>query len=254
MTKKPERSFFEIYATEYDWLTDAPSREKNHEGEVAAIIERFRPSTVLDAGCATGLTAMLFARMGVRAVGLDRSKAMLKVARGRFAQSQLAITFVPGSFERLPRRLDRKFDVVVCLANSISGVDSMANLRRSFLSFDRVLKPGGSLVLQLLNCQAVKEGEIQTIRSTEHDGILYLRYMEREGSRVSLHIVRANTKVHPAQIEPFRSEFHGFTSREIMFCLKACGFGHIEKFGNLTFSARFSLGSRDLVVTATKPA
>ncbi|HVP07362.1 MAG TPA: hypothetical protein VMS71_05920, partial [Candidatus Acidoferrum sp.] len=73
----PKRSFFEIYANEYDWLTDAASREKNHERELAAIIERYRPTSVLDAGCATGLTAMLFARNGVRAVGLDRSKAML---------------------------------------------------------------------------------------------------------------------------------------------------------------------------------
>ncbi len=251
MTK---RSFFETYADEYDWLTDAASREKNHEREVGAMIERYHPKSVLDAGCATGLTTMLFARKGVRAIGLDRSQAMLEVARRKFARSPLPMTFVYGSFERLPRSLDGKFDLIVCLANSISGVDSIANLKRAFRSFNRVLKPGGSLVLQMLNYRSVKEGEIQTIRSTEHHGILYLRYMERDGSRISLHIVRVDTNVRPAQIEPFRSEFDGFSGQDIVACLRLSEFGRIKKSGDLNFGTRFSRTSRDLVVTATKMA
>ncbi len=62
MAVKLQLSAFEKYAHEYDLITNAAQREKYHQKEVDALIARFRPRSVLDAGCASGLTAMLFAR------------------------------------------------------------------------------------------------------------------------------------------------------------------------------------------------
>jgi len=70
MSTEKSPSVFEICAREYDWITDALSREKYHRKEVAALIGKFKPRTVLDTGYATGLTSRLFADAGVAAVGL----------------------------------------------------------------------------------------------------------------------------------------------------------------------------------------
>lgn len=250
MTRIAKRSVFDIYAHEYDWITNAAERASNHRKEIAAIIERFRPTHVLDAGCASGLTAMLFAEAGVRAVGLDRSKPMLDVARRKFSDSRLPLSFRHGVFEKLPQALSGKFDLVVCLANSISGVDSTAGLKKSLAGFRRVLRPGSILVLQLLNYTSLKEGDILPIRATTNDGIVYLRYMERTGKRVSLHVVRVDTAQSPPKFEPFRSEFDGFTIADITAALKSVGFQKISKFSNLFLSQKFARTSRDLVVTA----
>ena len=65
MTRKNNNSFFDVYAHEYDALTDASNRKTPHEREVKAMINYFEPSSVLDAGCATGLTGYLFAKNNI---------------------------------------------------------------------------------------------------------------------------------------------------------------------------------------------
>jgi ubiquinone/menaquinone biosynthesis C-methylase UbiE len=249
-----KRSFFELYAHEYDALTNAAARAEGHRKEVAAIIERFGPSRVLDAGCATGLTSSLFAEAGVTAVGLDRSRAMLEVAQAKFAKSGAPVSFRYGRFEALPASMNGTFDLVVCLANSISGVGSVRNLRASLAGFGRVLRPGGTLVLQLLNVEAVREGEIMPVRATQQDGILYLRFMERLGMKSILHIVRVDQKHTPPIFEPFRNESEQFSRLQIEGALKRTGFAELRAFGDLSFGKRFGRKSRDLVLTAKRPA
>lgn len=245
------RSFFDIYAREYDALTNAAARREGHRKEVAAMITRFAPTSVLDAGCATGLTTGLFAEAGIATVGLDRSAEMLEVARGKFAGSDLPVSFRQGKFEALPARLKGKFDLVVCLANSIAGVGSVANLQAAMRNFHGVLRPGGTLLVQLLNVEAVKEGEIMPVRSTQQDGILYLRFMERAGMRTILHIVRVNQQVAPPTFEPFRSESEQFSRRQLERALQRAGFENLRAYRDLTFGKRFIRKSRDLVITAS---
>ncbi|MEW6050906.1 MAG: methyltransferase domain-containing protein [Candidatus Zixiibacteriota bacterium] len=248
-----KQSFFEQYAHEYDALTNASTRVDKHRQEVAALIERFNPTRVLDAGCATGLTSSLFAEAGVATVGLDRSRAMLTVARRKFAGASLPLRFQYGRFEALPRSLDVRFDLIVCLANSITGVNSIANLKRSLMNFKRALKPGGALVIQLRNINAIKQGEIVPVRATQHDGILYLRYMERIGSRTILHIVRADLSSRPVTFEPFRNESENFSFAQIRSALRAIGWRHITAYSDLTLKSRFVRHSVDLVFVAYPP-
>ncbi|MCX6835044.1 MAG: class I SAM-dependent methyltransferase, partial [candidate division Zixibacteria bacterium] len=183
-------SVFDKYAHEYDILTNAKAREKHHQEEVRALIDRFCPASVLAAGCATGLTAALCAREGAETVGLDRSRAMIPEARRKYDRAGLSLKFVLGSFERLPKNLVGRFDLVVCLANSIAGVGTIGNLSKSLSGFRRVLKPGGILVVQALNYQAVSESEILPVRATQQGKVGYLRYARRRGSRQELTVVR----------------------------------------------------------------
>ena len=187
---RAKRSVFDLYAHEYDLMTAAAQRETYHRKEVQALVDRFAPGRVLDAGCAAGLTARLFAETGIEAVGLDRSRAMVTVAQQKHAGTSLPLSFRTGRFEKLPNTLHGRFDLVVCLANAIAGVDGPRGLRDAMRGFHRVLAPGGSLVLQMLNFGAAPEGELMPIRATEHEGIVYLRYARREGRRFTLHVVR----------------------------------------------------------------
>ena len=245
-------SVFDKYAHEYDILTNAEAREKPHSEEVRGLVERFHPTSVLDAGCAVGLTAKLFAREGVSAVGLDRSRQMIAEARRKHGREGLPLEFVKGSFERLPRRLDGRFDLVVCLANSIAGVGTLGNLRRSLAGFFRVLKPGGTLVLQALNYRAVKEGEILPVRATQRDDIGYLRFARRRGLRQELTVIRLDMSTRPFTFETFVHEFDNFTPAQLKAALGRAGFQRIKRYGDLRFSHAFRKSSRDIVLTAAK--
>ncbi|MDH4035612.1 MAG: methyltransferase domain-containing protein, partial [candidate division Zixibacteria bacterium] len=160
MAGRKQPSVFEKYAHEYDLITNAVERVNYHQKEVDALITRFAPATVLDAGCANGLTSELLARRGVNTVGLDCSRRMIQAAREKCDSKNLPLSFRVGNFERLPKSMHSEFDLVVCLANSISGVSSVAGVRKTLKNFYAVLKPGGWLVMQMLNYSSMKEGTL----------------------------------------------------------------------------------------------
>ncbi len=252
MAQKVEKSFFELYADEYDLLTNAAQRERGHGKEVAALIERFAPTCVLDAGCATGLTTRLFAERGIETVGLDRSRAMLRVARRKHASSGLPIRFMHGEFERLPVSMNGRFDLVVCLANSITGIPTVHGVYRAFQGFNRVLDRGGHLVLQMLNYAAVAEGELLPIKTTRHGNVMYQRFTERRGRKLWLYVTRVDFDATPPLLEAFRHESDNYDVATVVDLLKRAGFGHIRRFGNLHLSKRFTRQSHDLVVVCDK--
>lgn len=252
--RKKQSSVFEVYAHEYDLITNAAAREKFHAKEVEAVIKRFGPSSVLDAGCASGLTTLLFARRGVTAVGIDRSRPILKTARETRGDKDLPITFKYASFEKLPKAMHRSFDLVVCLANSISGVDTTANLRATLRNFLAVLNPGGHLVLQMLNYAAVEEHALMPIKATSNDGIVYERFSERRGKSLFIYVTRADFSKSPPGLEIFRHRFDNFSPEQVEKAIRAAGFERIRKFGNLLFDKRFSKKARDLVITARRPS
>ena len=248
MAGRKSASFFDIYADEYDLMTNAAAREAPHDREVRALIERFQPERVLDAGCATGLTAYLFARQGIATVGLDRSRAMIRIARQKYEHLGLPLEFRVGWFERIPQRLHRRFDLVVCLANSISGVGTRARLRDALRGFYRALKPGSYLVIQMLNFAAVREGELIPIKATVNGGIIYERFVERQRQRFFVYVTRLDTRQKPPKLEAFRHDFDNFTEREMVQSLRRQGFEAIERYGDLRLTRPFTRSSRDVVL------
>jgi len=250
MSKKYNNSFFEIYADEYDDLTDVSKRKIIHEKEVKSIIKRFTPTFVLDAGCATGLTGYLFSKQKIHTIGLDSSMSMIKIAGENYKTKYLS--FRQGWFEKLPQIYNNKFDLVVCLANAISGTGSIKNLTSALRGFHRILQNDGTLVLQMLNFKRIKENEIIPIKITGKSNIVYQRFMERKKNKLYIYISRIDLKLQPYKQEIFRHEFDNFKLIEVTDILKKAGFEKIEKYNNLFFNAKFKSSSKDIVITARK--
>lgn len=253
MLLKKSKSFFDTYPHEYEILTDEASRQPKHREEVRALVTRFQPTRVLDAGCAAGLTAGLFAEGGIAAVGLDRSRGMLKVARRKYQPANDRLRFMYGEFEKLPAKLSSRFDLVVCLANSITGVSSVSGLERALRNFKRVLLPGGTLVVQMLNYAAIMEGETRPVKGTASNGIVYERFTERQDNRLYLYVTRLDLNVQPPRLEIFKHQSDNFSVAEMTRALKTAGFVKIEKYADLLFSRAFHRHARDLIIIGRKP-
>lgn len=118
----------EVNLDEYDtrWEQMAADGQNPH-GE-ADFVCRYRPSTVLDAGCGTGRVAIELARRGIDVVGTDLDDDLLDRARHKAPE----LTWVTSNLATLA--LGRTFDVVVLAGNIpifIEPTDRAAAIERT---------------------------------------------------------------------------------------------------------------------------
>jgi ubiquinone/menaquinone biosynthesis C-methylase UbiE len=97
-----------------------------------------RPRVIVDLACGTGNTTVPWvAGSRKTVVGVDRSEAMLRVARRKSAR----VHWLRQDLERL--RLDVRADVVTCHFDALNHVLETDGLQRVFANVARVLRPGG---------------------------------------------------------------------------------------------------------------
>jgi SAM-dependent methyltransferase len=112
------------------------------EGEVDWLLGRLGPEcrSVLEPGCGSGRVLEVLARRGLEAVGIDRSPAMVKLARARGAEVVLA--------DMTDLELGRSFDGAVCPINTLAHL-TPEELARHLDRMGRHLRPGARYLVQL---------------------------------------------------------------------------------------------------------
>ena len=86
----------------------------------AALVDSYRPATVLDAGCGTGRLAIELGRRGRDVVGVDVDAAMLDTARAKAP----AVAWLEADLTDPALDFGRTFDVVVMAGNVLIFVPS----------------------------------------------------------------------------------------------------------------------------------
>lgn len=108
---------------------------------------------VLDLACGTGTLALYLAERGWDVVGLDRSAAMLEIARAKATTVEWGanIRFVQGDMRQLPPEvLDQPpFDLVTCTYDSLNYLLNEQSLAACFASVAWVLRPGGAFIADM---------------------------------------------------------------------------------------------------------
>jgi SAM-dependent methyltransferase len=146
---------YETLAADYDWMFDddalANGRAINHPATARLLQRVSRTSTVLDAACGTGVDAAVLARRGFTVWAADGSDAMAEGAAARFRRDRLAIPLLRSRWADLPAATGERFDVVLCIGNSLvhaAGRDAMV---RALTALRRMARPGGHVVVDSRN-------------------------------------------------------------------------------------------------------
>ena len=214
--------------------------------------------SIADLGCGTGEHSRHFAAQGYRTAGLDASESMLESALDQPLPPGLR--FVPGDLRDADRVLGEKFGAAICLGNTLSFLDSEADLRRAIGAVARLLLPGGRFLFQILNYErlyAKNERYLPINFRPAPDGeIVFLRLLElRENGRVIF--MPTTLQVHSDREEPVevvrtrRAELRAWMQAVLLPVLEAHGFGNIELFGTMANTPFEPLASTDLVVLSS---
>jgi SAM-dependent methyltransferase len=154
----PKPLLFDVWSLFYDlpWIQRGVYRAPHD-----AVIAELRTAgsrCVLDVGCGTGLLASRVHRQlaGTEVVGCDFSAGMLRHARARTP----AGSWVQGDAGRLPFRR-AAFDALV----STEAFHWFPDQRAALAEFRRVLRPGGRLLLAVVNPRFALMGRLMQLVS-----------------------------------------------------------------------------------------
>jgi ubiquinone/menaquinone biosynthesis C-methylase UbiE len=172
---KMASDYDEIHDLWYAWLFS-----RLHYIITTQVICKYKPTTVLDVGCGTGLQSLLHASFGASVVGGDIAKDLVKMAqkKAKYFNPRQDLSLFPAHFEFVTRYSkiievlfnqkkemcvyttprfqifdarylpfpNETFDHVNCCGSTLSFIKSP---NRALFEMVRVLKPGGTLFLEI---------------------------------------------------------------------------------------------------------
>jgi SAM-dependent methyltransferase len=128
---------------------------KNYEQEVnyvKKLIDENYPNSkvMLELGSGTGNHSVYFSKLKYEIHGIDLSKSMVNISRGK---NILNASFHVGDISNF--KFDKKFDVCISLFHVISYVTDLSLLLKVFNNIYSSLKPGGIFIFDCWNKPAV---------------------------------------------------------------------------------------------------
>jgi ubiquinone/menaquinone biosynthesis C-methylase UbiE len=142
-------ALFDSRADTYDSWYTTPLGAYEDELENALVFRHVggvRGKTVLDVGCGTGLYSIRLSESGADVTAVDISLKMIEIARRKAQDRGQYIWYDEADMAKLPYE-NRTFDMVV----SITALEFAADPLLALMEMARVLRPGGKLVVGVLN-------------------------------------------------------------------------------------------------------
>ncbi len=245
-------AFYDRLAPDYDAMTSPGKRVDREQPFFRELVTRHGIRSAVDAGCGTGFHALLLAGLGVDVTAIDLSGEMLRRLGEKAAERNVRITTVRADLHSLAQHVAGSVDAVVCMGNTLAHQTDRGLLRRTLEGFASVLRPGGVLVIQLLNyakilargerVQSVREeGESTFVRFydfTEHLLRFNILRLERRGGGIVPHL--SSVDLRPILLPELEGVF-GQT-----------GFASWTVFGDITGAPFEPASSPDLIVVGVR--
>lgn len=225
-----------------EYLDLYPHRNAAEARAAIALIERVVPvrrmRRALDLACGTGRhTRVLWD--AVWTVGFDLSPTLLGVAHEEAPQ----VPYVRGDMRRLPFGA-RTFDLVVNLFTSFGYFDTDAENRQVLAEVQRVIAPGGWVVLDYLNAHQVHTRLVpQDTRRVGPRLVTQRRRITADGRFVEKHISSSDSP------QTYLERVRLFEPADLRRLLADAGFTVQHEFGNYQ-GAPLRRGSQRVILVA----
>jgi SAM-dependent methyltransferase len=158
MTRMTPDQTHRAAACEYDTFVNWDARLAREMPFFRAVFDEAGASSVIDVGAGSCRHAIEFAKRGLSVDAVDPDDSMLAIAETNIAQAAEQIEALGGSLRLLRGGFGglaalglRDADALTCTGNALPHVRGIAGLRQALADFSAVLRPGGALVLHLLN-------------------------------------------------------------------------------------------------------
>jgi glycine/sarcosine N-methyltransferase len=265
---------YDDFSADYDRFVDWSGRLAVEIPFIERELRKVDARSVLDAACGTGMHTIALAERGLAAVGADLSAGMVKRARANAGAAGVDVRFEVAGFGELARtfainsseRGSRGFDALLCLGNSLPHLLTHQDLVGALADFAACLRPGGLLLVQNRNFDAVITNRQRWMSPQSHwEGEkewIFMRFYDFEPSGVltfNLATLQRGSaspdrgggpgewsqRITSTRLWPLRQE-------ELTAMLEAAGFEKITRWGDMQGTSFDACRSSNLVVTTTR--
>ncbi len=243
-TQNDDRAWFERWFND-DYLLVYPHRDRGEADRQVAALLQLLPSDYidcLDLGCGSGRHARALAAQGKRVMAIDLSQDLLRSATSGV---ETTATFIRSDIRHLPFP-SHSFDLLTSFFTSFGYFGNDSEHLAALLEWQRVVRPGGALFLDLPERAATLELLKAMSERLLADGAKVTEH--RSLSSDELRIEKTILIERGQQQSSYRESVRLFTESEILSLLEQAGFDGPRRVAQLSgFDAR-------MVIIATKGA
>ncbi len=251
-TEKSVEEFYDRLAPDYDAMTGFEKRFVADRPFFRMIVERYAIKTAVDAGCGTGFHSLLLAQLGVTVTAVDLSPTMLEFVSRHAKHLNVRVGTVEASFQKLAQILNKQFDAVFCLGNSLAHLLSDDELRASLRNFASLLNPKGSLFIQLLNYDRILAQQERVQNVKEIGNTTFVRFYDYEKDLLRFNILKLVKKDDAIEQRLNSIALRPIRQSEIAAMLSNSGLHEVKFYGGISLEEFQPQTSKDLVVLARK--
>jgi len=213
-------------------------------------------NTLLDAGCATGMHAIEFARWGVKVYGGDFSAEMLEQASKNAESAAVSPKFFVSDLSSMSKHVPEPLDAVLCVGTTFPHL-SEEDMKKSLADFYKAIRPGGILLLQTVNFEKMYSDNARFRpprywREGEEEKIFLRIYNFVSETNVYVDMITLSKEGEKVGMTPETVNMRPIYRKEISGWLEEAGFSECSFYGNYSMIPYDAQTSPDLVLIAKK--
>lgn len=255
---------YDALSMDYDRFVNWPSRLAFEmpfiESQLNRLGETEKPLRVLDAACGTGMHVIALAERGFKADGADLSEKMVEKAKVNAATAGVMSRFKAAGFDVLQRDFadSLPYDAVLCLGNSLPHLTNLADLQNALNDFSACLKPGGMLLVQNRNFDAVMANHDRWMEPQAHEEEngewLFVRFYDfAVDGLIDFNILTLyRTRGEAWQQRMTQTRLYPLKQVELTEALLKSGFTDLELFGGMNGQPFDRATSGNLIIGCRK--
>jgi len=214
-------------------------------------------STLLDVGCGSGSLALALCEHFEQVNGIDPDEEMLGMAKKKAkdrGDTRYAIRemYKEGGMLDVAKLFEKeRFDVVLCLGNTLVHLASDDEVRDFLQQSSQVLKPGGSLIIQIINYDRVIDQKLGGLPTIENEQCRFERIYQYPLNPGHLRFITRLTIKVTGQVIENDVPLLALRPGQLRGMLREAGFEVIEEVGSFKGEA-FTADAQPYIVEGKK--
>jgi SAM-dependent methyltransferase len=258
---------YDAFSLDYDRFVNWPNRLAFELPFIQQQLEALKAApdqtlSILDAACGTGMHAIALAQQGHSVSGADLSTGMIERAKVNAAEAGVQARFAAAGFGALAQEFqgqpDFPFDALLCLGNSLPHLLTRPELDAALADFAACLKPGGLLLIQNRNFDAVMAErqrwmDPQAYQEAGREWIFMRFYDFEADGLINFNIVTLYWGEDDRWVQSINSSrLRPLLRGELAGALLTAGFQEITCYGGIDGSPFDPASSGNLIITAKR--